>query len=67
LPAQGRPARPALTERRPGVGFVFMTWLHSRFARVNTAVLFIAPLVAIAKVVFDRVESLKRAGALLGQ
>jgi predicted PurR-regulated permease PerM len=66
-----------------GVGFVFMTWLHSRFARVNTAVLFIAllffgwlwgvwglllgaPLVAILKVVFDRVESLKPAGALLG-
>jgi predicted PurR-regulated permease PerM len=66
------------------VGFVFMTWLHSRFARVNTAVLFIAllffgwlwgvwglllgaPLVAILKVVFDRVESLKPAGALLGQ
>jgi predicted PurR-regulated permease PerM len=66
-----------------GVGFVFMTWLQSRFARVNTAVLFIAllffgwlwgvwglllgaPLVAIAKVVFDRVESLKPAGELLG-
>jgi predicted PurR-regulated permease PerM len=65
------------------VGFVFMTWLHSRFARVNTAVLFIAllffgwlwgvwglllgaPIVAIAKVVFDRVESLKPAGELLG-
>jgi predicted PurR-regulated permease PerM len=65
------------------VGFVFMTWLHSRFARVNTAVLFIAllffgwlwgvwglllgaPLVAIAKVVFDRVDSLKPAGELLG-
>ena len=26
------------------IGFVFMTWLHSRFARVNTAVLFIALL-----------------------
>ncbi len=66
------------------IGFVFMTWLHSRFARVNTAVLFIAllffgwlwgvpglllgaPLVAIAKVVFDRVESLKPAGELLGR
>ena len=65
------------------IGFVFMTWLHSRFARVNTAVLFIAllffgwlwgvwglllgaPLVAIAKVVFDRVEALKPAGELLG-
>lgn len=66
------------------IGFVFMTWLHSRFARVNAAVLFIAllffgwlwgvwglllgaPLVAIAKVVFDRIESLKPAGELLGQ
>ena len=65
------------------IGFMFMTWLHSRFARVNTAVLFIAllffgwlwgvwglllgaPLVAIAKVVFDRVEALKPAGELLG-
>ena len=65
------------------IGFMFMNWLHSRFARVNTAVLFIAllffgwlwglwglllgaPLVAIAKVVFDRVESLKPAGELLG-
>ena len=66
------------------VGFAFMTWLQSRFARVNAAVLFIAllffgwlwgmwglllgaPLVAIAKVVFDRVESLKPAGELLGR
>jgi predicted PurR-regulated permease PerM len=66
------------------VGFIFMTWLHGRFASVNAAVLFIAllffgwlwgvwglllgaPLVAIAKVVFDRVESLKPAGALLGR
>jgi len=66
------------------IGFVFMTWLHSRFARVNAAVLFIAllffgwlwgvwglllgaPLLAIAKVVFDRVESLKTAGELLGR
>lgn len=66
------------------IGFVFMTWLQSRFARVNAAVLFIAllffgwlwgvwglllgaPLVAIAKVVFDRIESLKPAGELLGQ
>ena len=66
------------------VGFVFMTWLQSRFARVNAAVLFIAllffgwlwgvwglllgaPLVAIAKVVCDRVESLKPAGELLGR
>lgn len=66
------------------IGFVFMTWLQSRFARVNAAVLFIAllffgwlwgvwglllgaPLVAIVKVVFDRVESLKPAGELLGR
>src|SRR3989338_6410844 len=66
------------------IGFVFMTWLHSRFARVNTAVLFIAllffgwlwgvwglllgaPLVAITKVVFDRVEALKPAGEPLGR
>jgi len=61
-----------------------MTWLQSRFAGVNAAVLFIsllffgwmwgvwglllgAPLVAIAKVVCDRVESLKAAGELLGR
>jgi len=66
------------------IGLVFMTWLQSRFARVNTAVLFIAllffgwlwgvwglllgaPIVAIAKVVFDRVESLKSAGEMLGR
>jgi predicted PurR-regulated permease PerM len=66
------------------IGFAFMTWLQSRFARVNTAVLFIAllffgwlwgvwglllgaPIVAIAKVVFDRVESLKPAGEMLGR
>ena len=66
------------------VGFLFTTWLHSRFAGVNAAVLFIAllffgwlwgiwglllgaPLVAIAKVVCDRVESLKPAGELLGR
>ncbi len=66
------------------IGFVFMTWLQSRFARVNTAVLFIAllffgwlwgvwglllgaPLVAIAKAICDRVESLKPAGELLGR
>ncbi len=65
------------------VGFAFMTWLQSRLARVNAAVLFIAllffgwlwgavglllgaPLVAIAKVVCDHVESLKPAGELLG-
>ncbi len=66
------------------IGFVFMTWLQSRFARVNAAVLFIAllffgwlwgiwglllgaPLVAIVKVVCDRVESLAPAGELLGR
>jgi len=66
------------------VGFGFMTWLQSRFAGVNAAVLFIAllffgwlwgawglllgaPLIAIAKVVCDRVESLKPAGELLGR
>lgn len=66
------------------IGLGFMTWLQSRFARVNAAVLFIAllffgwlwgvwglllgaPLVAIAKVVCDRVESLKPAGELLGR
>ena len=66
------------------IGFAFMTWLQSRFARVNAAVLFIsllffgwlwgvwglllgAPLVAIAKVIFDRVDSLKPAGELLGR
>ena len=66
------------------IGFVFMTWLQSRFARVNAAVLFIAllffgwlwglwglllgaPLVAIAKTILDRIESLKPAGALLGR
>ena len=66
------------------IGFVFMTWLQSRFARVNAAVLFIAllffawlwgvwglllgaPLRAIAKVICDRVESLKPAGELLGR
>ena len=66
------------------IGFAFMTWLQSRFAHVNAAVLFIAllffgwlwgawglllgaPPVAIAKVVFDRVEALKPAGELLGR
>jgi predicted PurR-regulated permease PerM len=65
------------------VGSLLMTWLQSRFARVNAAVLFIAllffgwlwgiwglllgaPLVAIAKVICDRVDSLKPAGELLG-
>lgn len=66
------------------IGIVFMTWLQSRFARVNAAVLFIAllffgwlwgawglllgaPLLAITKVVFDRVELLKPLGDLLGK
>jgi len=65
------------------IGMAFMTWLQSRFARVNAAVLFIAllffgwlwgawglllgaPLVAIAKVVFDRVDALNPLGDLLG-
>ena len=65
------------------MGLVFMTWLQSRAARVNTAVLFIAllffgwlwgiwglllgaPLVAIIKVICDRVSSLQLAGDLLG-
>jgi predicted PurR-regulated permease PerM len=66
------------------IGLVFMTWLQSRAARVNPAVLFIAllflgwlwgiwglllgaPLVAIIKVVCDRVETLKPVGELLGR
>ena len=66
------------------IGFAFMTWLQSRFARVNAAVLFIAllffgwlwgvwglllgaPIVAIVKVVFDRIDALKPAGELLGR
>jgi predicted PurR-regulated permease PerM len=66
------------------IGFVFMTWLQSRAARVNAAVLFIAllflgwlwgiwglllgaPLVAIVKVICDRVEALKPVGELLGR
>ena len=66
------------------IGYVFMTWLQSRAARVNAAVLFIAllffgwlwgiwglllgaPLVAIVKVVCDRVEALKPLGELLGR
>jgi predicted PurR-regulated permease PerM len=65
------------------IGSLLMTWLQSRFARVNAAVLFIAllffgwlwgiwglllgaPLVAIAKVICDRVDALKPAGELLG-
>ena len=66
------------------IGMVFTTWLQSRFASVNAAVLFIAllffgwlwgvwglllgaPLLVIAKVICDRVESLKPAGELLGR
>lgn len=66
------------------VGSIVMTWLQSRFARINAAVLFIAllffgwlwgawglllgaPLVAIAKAICDRVDSLKPVGDLLGQ
>jgi predicted PurR-regulated permease PerM len=66
------------------IGMVFMTWLQSRFASVNAAVLFIillffgwlwglaglllgAPLVAIAKVICDRVDALNPVGELLGQ
>jgi predicted PurR-regulated permease PerM len=66
------------------IGLVLTTWLQSRFARVNAAVLFIAllffgwlwgvaglllcaPLVAISKVICDRVESLQPAGELLGR
>jgi predicted PurR-regulated permease PerM len=65
------------------IGHVFMTWLQSRAARVNAAVLFIAllffgwlwgiwglllgaPLVAIVKVICDRVDALKPVGELLG-
>lgn len=66
------------------IGFLFMNWLQSRFARVNPAVLFIsllffgwlwgvwglllgAPLVAIAKAIFDRVDALNPAGEILGR
>src|SRR5206468_4367770 len=65
------------------VGFVFMTWLQSRFASINAAVLFMAllffgwlwgawglllgaPLIAIAKAICDRVDSLNSVGDLLG-
>ena len=61
-----------------------MTWLQSRFARLNAAVLFIAllffgwlwgvaglllgaPLLAITKVICDRVDALKPVGELLGK
>ena len=66
------------------IGSVIMTWLQSRFAKLNAAALFIsllffgwlwgiwglllgAPLVAIAKVVCDRVDALKPMGEFLGQ
>lgn len=66
------------------VGMGLTTWLQGRFARVNTAVLFIvllffgwlwglaglllgAPLLAIVKVICDRVDSLKPVGELLGR
>lgn len=66
------------------IGLVLTTWLQSRFARVNAAVLFIAllffgwlwgvaglllgaPLVAITKVICDRVDALKPVGELLGR
>ena len=65
------------------VGLGIATWLQSRLARVNAAVLFIAllffgwlwgiwglllgaPLVAIAKVICDRVDWLRPAGELMG-
>jgi predicted PurR-regulated permease PerM len=35
------------------IGVVFMTWLHSRFARVNAAVLFISLLFWLVVGVFD--------------
>lgn len=66
------------------IGFIFMTWLQSRAARINPAVLFIAllffgwlwgisglllgaPLVAIVKVICDRVDALHPVGELLGR
>jgi predicted PurR-regulated permease PerM len=66
------------------VGTIITTWLQSRYAGVNAAVLFIAllffgwlwgiwglllgaPLVAIAKVVCERIDSLKPAAELLGR
>jgi predicted PurR-regulated permease PerM len=66
------------------IGSLVMTWVQSRVARVNAAVLFIAllffgwlwgvwglllgaPLLAIAKVICDRVEPLKPVGELLGR
>ncbi len=66
------------------IGMAFTTWLQSRFAHINAAVLFIAllffawlwgvcglllgaPLVAIIKVICDRVEPLNPFGKLLGR
>ena len=66
------------------IGLVLTTWLQSRAARANSAVLFIAllffgwlwgiwglllgaPLVAICKVICDRVEALKPVGELLAR
>jgi len=65
------------------IGSLVMTWVQSRVARVNAAVLFIAllffgwlwgawglllgaPLLAICKVICDRVEPLKPVGDLIG-
>jgi predicted PurR-regulated permease PerM len=66
------------------IGLVVMTWLQSKIAHVNAAVVFVAllffgwlwgawglllgaPLLAIAKVVCDRVEPLKPVSELLGR
>lgn len=66
------------------IGFLLVTWVHSRVAGLNAAVLFIAllffgwlwglwglllgaPLVAIVKVICDRVDHLKRVGDILGR
>ena len=82
LPALGVAALATLIGGAIGMGF--MPWLQSRYAGVNTAVLFIAllffgwlwgvaglllgaPLIAIAKVICDRVDALKPAGDMLGR
>jgi len=66
------------------IGSLVMTWVQSRVARINAAVLFIAllffgwlwgawglllgaPLLAICKVICDRVDPLKPVGELLGR
>ena len=81
--AQGITVAAASLAVATAAGALILTWLQSRFARINAAVLFIAllffgwlwgiwglllgaPLVAIAKVICDRVEPLKPAGDLLG-